>query len=352
MSNFILDKSMYYYYEMLTGREKDLYKMFLNALLNMNEAVAITEPFTSEQVSKVSRYVINDRPDIFWYKGEHTITTRNGVIIRVTFHYVYSERQKEDIISGIQNSYFFRDLNAKMSYAKSDFEKALLLYEYIIKNTEYEKAAVGSVGTYYEYAYGMDGVILKHRAVCAGYAKAFQYFANKHNLSCTLVTGQTKRSRHAWNLINLYGSCYYIDATWGDPVFSNVQNKDPDYISYNYFCITTAALMESHRPILDDYMPLCTATKYNYYEYFGMVESYYSIESVTKHIVNAARSGKKEAVVKYSTNTAYQTAVARLFQSSEVFDALKMASRYVGSIGTAKVRYNLDDDAKIISIKF
>ncbi len=350
MSNYILKKAAYYYYNLLPDKEKNLYKVFLNAMLNMTDTVDIKENFTNEQVQKVSRYVMNDRPDIFWYRGTYTWTKRNDIIIKIKFHYIYTAAQKEKIIYDIERNSFYKQINAKIAAANTEFEKALIIYEFIIKNAEYETTALKSTSSYYNYAYGMEGVILKRRAVCSGYAKTYQYFANKHNIWCTFVTGQTKRESHAWNLIKLYGKYYYIDATWGDPIFLNNANKDPDYISYDYFCITTESLCESHRPIFDDKMPVCTATECNYYKYFGMIDDVYSVEKIAVHIINAVKRGKKAAVVKYSSSAAYERAIARLFKNEEIFNALKIASRYVKNLRTDKVQYNVNANTRTISI--
>ena len=137
----------------------------------------------------------------------------------------------------------------------------------------------------------------------------------------------------------------------GDPTFANNSNKAIDYISYDYFCITTDELIRSHRPIFDVRMPLCSDTKYNYYRYFGLVEDSYSVESIAKHIINAKKQGKKEAVIKYSSEETYMKAVSRLFKNSEVFDALKMAQRYCGNIVTENVRYTINNENRIITIK-
>lgn len=351
MSNYTLEKATYYYFDLLNDKEKDLYKCFLYALRRMKATVDIKEGFSLEQVKKISRYVINDRPDIFWYRGKCAITTCNNVVVQIEFHYVYTEAQKENMVRQIENSSLYKRINTMIQMEKSTFEKALKLYELIIQNTEYEMGAINSGGPYYEYAYGLEGVILKNKAVCAGYSKAFQYFANKHSILCTIVTGQTQRSLHAWNLINLYGNYYYIDSTWGDPTFSNMANKDPNYISYDYFCITTEELKLSHRPVFDDPMPICTATKYNYYEFFGLKETNYSVENVASHIINAVKNAKNEAIIKYSSRVAYQTAVVRLFQQSEIFEALRIASRYVNRLQTREAKYSLNEDSKIISIK-
>lgn len=350
MNNFLLDKSTYYYYEELSSYEKHFYKTFLHNILSLKNVVEVYTEISAEQIRKISRALINDRPDIFWYKGSYTITTRNNIIVRITFDFTYSENQVVNLINDIVNSSLYREINSQMILAKSEFEKALCLYEFIIKNTEYEQAALSSANNC-DYAYGIEGVLLRKRAVCTGYAKTFQYFSNKHNIVCTIVTGQTNRGRHAWNLINLHGGFYYVDATWGDPTFANNSNKAIDYISYDYFCITTDELIRSHRPIFDVRMPLCSDTKYNYYRYFGLVEDSYSVEGIAKHIINAKKQGKKEAVIKYSSEETYMKAVSRLFKNSEVFDALKMAQRYCGNIVTENVRYTINNENRIITIK-
>lgn len=350
MSNFILKKAAYYYYNTLSEKEQELYKSFLYAFMNMKKSVDISEVYTTEQVQKISRYILNDRPDIFWYRGSFVITTCNNVITKAEFKYIYTEAQKESIINDMENSAFFKLVDEKLESAKNGFYKALALYETIIQNSEYEKNAVNSDSSYYNYAYGLEGIILKHRAVCSGYSKAFQYFANRHGILCTLVTGMARNEHHAWNMINFNGNYYYIDVTWGDPTFLNQSDKDPDYVSYNYFCVTTDDLKQSHNPKYDDPMPLCTETEFNYYEFFGMKEDRYSVENVASHIVNAVKNDKDQVVIRYTSQSAYDDAVNRLFKKSEVFDALKLASKYTNKAESERISYNLDDNNNIISI--
>lgn len=350
-NSFILEKATYHYYKLLSEKEKQLYQELLNLILNLKPHKDLQGEYDAAQIRRVISYLLKDRPDIFWFRGSCTLTTRNQVVIRVTFHYLYTPQQTEKMISDILNSSFYKQVFQKMNAARSDFEKALVLYETIIKNTEYETRARNCDEKGYEYTHGIEGVILKHRAVCDGYSRTFQYFCNKFHINCTFVAGKTKRARHSWNLISLYGEYYYVDSTWGDPVFANAAKKDPNYISYDFFCITTAALMESHQPVLDVPMPLCTATKYNYYEFFGLIDRQYSVESVAKRLIQAAKQGKPEATLRYSSPAVYQTAARRLFQGSEIFQALRLASQYVATIRTGTVKYSVDEQARVINIK-
>lgn len=351
MNDYFLSATANYCYDRLDIKEKGLYRAFLHALLFMHESMKIQGRYTKQQVVKVSEAVVFDRPDVFWFRGSFALESCNDVPEKVVFEYVYTQKQRDQIIYEIQCSKLYKRIDEVLRGLKTGFEKALRLYELIIQNAEYEVSALQSDSPVYDYAYGLEGIFLKRRAVCAGYARAFAYFACRHNVWCTIVNGKTQRGRHAWNLIRLDGEYYYIDATWGDPVFANAAEKEPDYISYDYFCITTAELLNSHKPILDVPMPTCTATKYNYYRFFGMLETQYSVANVAQHIVRAVREGKKKVYIKYATLAAYQTAERRLFEQNEIFDALKTASRYVSGIQTRKVNYNLDEKRRIISVR-
>ncbi|MBE5819753.1 MAG: hypothetical protein E7310_02895 [Clostridiales bacterium] len=62
------------------------------------------------------------------------------------------------------------------------------------------------------YAY-MNGPILYGKAICQGYAYAYQYLCNRAGLWCITTSGGC----HCWNLVMLEdGSTYNVDLTWAD----------------------------------------------------------------------------------------------------------------------------------------
>lgn len=352
MAVFDLDKSAYYYYNLLNENEKLVYKEILKALLALKTSVNLSFNPPSDVVKKAYTFLINDRPDIFWLDLGYSLASRGGRVETVSFEYRMSASEIIEMKKRMVNSRFYRELDSLVLSKKSVFEKALVAYEYIIKHADYDLNAARSSGSgAYAYAYNVDGLILKSKGVCASYAKVFQYFMNKHGVYCTLVSGKTSRDRHAWNLINIGGSYYYIDTTWGDPVFADGSPKSADYISYDYFCITTDDMNRSHKAILDVKMPLCKDTKYNYYKYFNMISSVFSVENVVSSVLSAYRSGKKEAVIKYSSDSAYRTAVRELFDNNKIYDALSRARRTITGLSTTNVRYSLNEDSRMIKIR-
>ena len=351
MNEFELKSAAYYYYNLLNKNEQTIYRSLLQALLCADSTANLPFPTEQQVVKKIIQFILNDRPDIFWSKYRYEYHTRNNLVVSVLFKYRMQESEIDILKTKIINSYFFRELDYLITSKTTDFEKALITYEYIIKHADYDLLALSDFADSYDYAYNIDGVITKSKAVCAGYAKTFQYFMNRHNIYCTLVAGETSRGRHAWNLINLDGNYYYIDTTWGDPVFANNTQKQPDYISYDFFCITTEDLKKSHNVILDYSMPLCSATKYNYFNYFNMTSDYFSVNNVVSHVLSAYKKGSKEVTIKYTSRVAYLTAKRELFDNNEIFNVLAIAKQTAVNINSSRVSYSLHDDENIIKFK-
>ncbi len=124
--------------------------------------------------------------------------------------------------------------NAKKSIGdlsgKSDFEKVRTLYEWVCGNMAYTdyKNNVDKNNRFvndwrgYQTAYSS---LVTGETVCAGYAKAFKLLCDEYGIPCAVVPGSSGGGGHAWNYVQLGGSWYAVDCTWGDRV---------SYVSYDY----------------------------------------------------------------------------------------------------------------------
>ena len=56
-------------------------------------------------------------------------------------------------------------------------------------------------------------MLFKGKAVCGGYAEAFQEFMHELGIECRAVVGWI----HEWNQVKLDDGWYWIDCTWNDP---------------------------------------------------------------------------------------------------------------------------------------
>ncbi|MDP4089494.1 MAG: transglutaminase domain-containing protein [Bacillota bacterium] len=156
----------------------------------------------------------------------------------------------------------------------TDFQKEIALHDYVVNHTSYDTKGLES-GSLSSDDYTAYGVLMKGTAVCSGYAEAMYRLLNKAGIKALIVTGTADGIAHAWNIVNIGGSYYQLDATFDDPVSST-----GNMLSYNYFNITDTELSKNHVWTRNDY-PQCTATSANYFImnklYAGNYQQYYDI---------------------------------------------------------------------------
>lgn len=76
------------------------------------------------------------------------------------------------------------------------------------------------------------------------YARTFQFLCCKAGIPCTFIAGEANEGRHAWNLVYLDGSYYWIDPTWGETIYAD--GMESDNIKYDYFLVSDEVLFKSH----------------------------------------------------------------------------------------------------------
>ncbi len=132
--------------------------------------------------------------------------------------------EKEQILENRAN-----EIISQINPDWNDEQIALYLHNWLALNCEYDYENSTDNGNAY-------GAIINGKAVCAGYARAYQYLLEKTNIPCSLIGSDTLN--HAWNLININGQNYHVDVTWDDLTNNHICRytyflKSQAYI-YNY----------------------------------------------------------------------------------------------------------------------
>ena len=216
------------------------------------------------------------------------------------------ESQNAEIID-IVNYFIYNNIRPNMS----DFEKEIEIIKYLVTNVTYDVDELSNDTNFINDSYKAYGALVNHKAVCSGYAKAFDILAKKCGLSSTVVTGEAINSSsqngpHAWNQIYLDGEWYNVDVTFEDPMTNVVLGANQ--LFNNYINRTDADFSVDH---IRENGHDCTATKYGknlvaYYLNTGVVDFNGNVDLIRKNyeqqILSLALTGQeremKEAIDK------------------------------------------------------
>ena len=122
-------------------------------------------------------------------------------------------------------------------------EQIKLVHDYLVDSMEYDGEGKSDVYTIY-------GALVNKKAVCKGYAKAYQYILNKLGIPCIVVSGVGENSngeieKHAWNYVLIDENWYAVDVTWDDPIITGT-GKIPDNIKHKYYLKGSDEFFKDH----------------------------------------------------------------------------------------------------------
>ena len=134
------------------------------------------------------------------------VTTWTYTFILTDVNYFTTAAQEREMDQEVS-----RVLSSLALDGKSQKEKIDAIYNYLIRNVKYvsdaELADESNVIKYSSYA-----ALVQHNAVCQGFAGAFYRLCLESDIDSRIVSSDAMN--HAWNIVELDGSYYHLDATW------------------------------------------------------------------------------------------------------------------------------------------
>jgi len=222
-----------YGYTQLSEKQQELYE-------RIHEAVAVKDTkeivddylggslviddlaLYSEDVYETLRMFVADYPEYYWFGGTVGLAAYESGVIACLTGFQYSH-------TGDVEAEAFEDaVEALLAECPdgSDYEKALYIHDVLVDHIVYDISWHDEQSAY--------SALVNGRAVCAGYARSYQYLLNRVGIDAWTVEGyageienkQTELEPHAWNLVWIDGTCVYTDVTWDD---------QKTYLFHSYF---------------------------------------------------------------------------------------------------------------------
>jgi len=268
------------YQSLVRNVEKMIFEMEETRTFDM----ALIGPVDVSHLVEDAKRVINKVPMYSSVLKSYNISQRNNTLV-VSFDYTITKPELEKA-----------KLKAKevvgqiITSEMSDFEKELVIHDYIVHHVSYDQSPVPEDAVFTIY-----GALINGRAVCHGYAEAFQYMSYLAGLNTHIVFGTAQvdgvRIGHAWNMIELDSKYYHVDTTWNDPVSSIGSHN----ITYDYFNVTDQDLMATHTWNMSDY-ERGTGTYYNYFTYHRL--EVMGTEGLRAYLQDEFNKGSKVITIK------------------------------------------------------
>lgn len=157
-------------------------------------------------------------------------------------------------ISGAAQAEADRITGTLIAAGMSDYDVVKALHDYLVTHCDYDYRV--DTGNMPFVSHQAEGALLHGTAVCSGYAKAYEALLDAAGIPNETITGYAG-GYHAWNLVQVDGQWYHVDATWDDPT-----TRGGDYVRYTYFLKSDRVMASrSHRDW--EAVHVCTGTRYD-----------------------------------------------------------------------------------------
>lgn len=292
----------------LSPQEQYIYDQLLAGIQEQQEEIEDLYPDV-DMIRAAAQAIGRDYPEMFWFSGSGEIETTylGSTPTKSSYRPVYAVTQEQRPELQAKVDEWTQSCFAAIPEGASDYEKVLGVYRYIIDHADYQAVDNNSI----------LNIMVGGAGLCGCYAQTTQYLLSRLGIHCTYVSGRANGDSHAWNLLWLDGEPYWLDTTWGDPVFEGGNANDGP--SYEYFCITTEDLLRTHTIDPDIPVPDCTSEKYNYYRYNNLYFNSYNKSAISAAIQRAADAGDSRLFLRFSDDI-YVAACDAMLSQGQLHD--------------------------------
>lgn len=335
-----------YYFNNLDSSYNEIYRELYSRLSSREDSARLYAKVDQDTFWTAYQSVMADHPELFWLdSGVETQSSVLGdpVVVKYTAKTSVPDGERDQMQADLEAA--ADTVIAGIDPGASDYEKIKAVYEYLIDNVEYDSQA--------EYSQCAQSALLGHRAVCAGYAKAFQYILHRMGCFCTYVSGLTTNGgSHSWNLVRIGDQYYHVDVTWGDPVFAGEQGESGiSVMNYTYLCCTDDEIYQTHIPENIVPLPACIDLSYDYYRMNGMYYETYDYDTVYNALMDSVWNGESSISMKFGSAEACEQAKKAISEDRIYSDAAQYLMEANG-VTAWNTRYTSDDVFHVITIEW
>ena len=206
----------------------DYKSRILNGIHNMEVEIDLSEyNVLTTKVQEYISFVYQQYPEYYYLRGiAGGKQDGNGNIKSIKLSY---SRTKEQMLE--ERAFMEAETDKVINKIGKDWtetEKALYVHDWLDVNFMYDYDLFEAPGT---ENHDIVGFLRDKRGVCQSYAYTFIYVMHRLGMNSYYVASMT--DEHGWNVVQIDGNWYHVDATYDDPVLKDMAHPDTTY-HYDY----------------------------------------------------------------------------------------------------------------------
>lgn len=299
--------------------EDDVMEIVHTALAAGKTTVKFDGVVSNDMAQNVIRRIRYECPDVFWTKGFSLATDYRSSTLSCDSVHGYDDIKLKEMVSQLAAA--VDEVTNGVDESWSDYDKILYVHDYILDNCEYDYEAaasesddiIGFAGTSY-------GCLIEHKAICEGYAQAFDLIMRRLGFDCGMASGMAGGELHAWNYIKADGKYYWLDVTWDDNMTENGSDHSP---RYKFFMLNDQLFLNG-KTLCDDvpFIPHCDALEDNYYVHNGLYIDEYDFGTVNGLMIDHYDDGGLD--IMFADGESYTAALNDLMENGSIWQTQPM----------------------------
>ncbi len=267
----------HYYYTQMNKAQQAAYHALLEGLQSMAPVFSVPR-LPERELFEVHFLLRLDHPELFYSAGISYRYYDHASSVEVLPEYLF-DKKKIKTHQQAMKARVEKLIRPAMGLNKRD--QLQYIHDFICQNVQYDKLKK-------QYSHEIIGPLGQGVGVCEGIAKTVKVLCDALNIGCIIAIAEANpdkqiKYRHAWNIVELDGVTYHLDAT-----FDNSLSHD-DEIRYDYFLQDDAHIFRDHEPLVWS-VPACHSQDRFYYREKKL--SFTRMEDVQKRAAQAVKKGR------------------------------------------------------------
>ncbi len=276
-----------------------------------------------------------DHPEVFWIDTKSAYSYyETGNSLEIDFRFVLTGASLANAKNNLNSALtkVFADVPEKAN----DLEIEVYINNYLVEHCSYDTKSAMCHTAY--------GALVNGKAVCDGYAHAFQLLCSKMGIACSIIEGTSdfndgKEEGHMWNCVKLGDEWYNVDVTWND--ISSAQFFCERFF---YLNLTDDAILKDHKfsPLFNSsdyygtttfnvFQPECKATAFRYLDiYYITITDPKNDNDMIASLIASANKKEKSCSFLIAEALPYSETCTGIINDGYINEWITAANHYCG----------------------